>query len=46
MVRSIEFRHSSNEFRTQLATDIKKINETTFLTISTDKTTNKYNVCR
>ena len=44
MVRSIEFRHSSNEFQTQLATDIKKINETTSLIISADKTTNKYNM--
>ena len=44
MVRSIEFRHSSYEFQTQLATDIKKINETTSLIISADKTTNKYNM--
>ena len=44
MVRSIEFRHASNVFQKQLATDIKKINETKSLIISADKTTNKYNM--
>ena len=42
MVRCIEFRRSCNVFQTQLATDIKQINETSFVLVSADKTTNMY----
>ena len=42
MVRCIEFRRSCNVFQKQLATDIKQINETSFVLVSADKTTNMY----
>ena len=44
MVRSIEFRHLSDEFQKQLTADIKKINETKSLIIPADKTTNMYSM--
>ena len=42
MVRCIEFTRSHNVFQKQLATDIKQINETDFVLVSADKTTNMY----
>ena len=44
MIRSIEFRNSSDEFQKQLAADITKIKETTSLIIPADKTTNFYSM--
>ena len=44
MVRCIEFRRSRNVFQKQLATDIKQINETDFILVSADKTTNMYDM--
>ena len=37
MIRSIEFRNSSDEFQKQLAADITKIKETRSLIIQADK---------
>ena len=42
MVRCIELRCSHNVFHKQLTTDIKQINETDFVLVSADKTTNVY----
>ena len=44
MIRSIEFRNSSDEFQKQLAADITKIKETKSLIIPADKTTNFYSM--
>ena len=44
MIRSIEFRNLSDEFKKQLAADITKIKETISLTIPADKTTNFYSI--
>ena len=42
MVRCTELRCSHNVFHKHLATDIKQINETNFVLVSADKTTNVY----
>ena len=42
MAQCIEFGRSRNVFRKQLSSDIKQINETDFVLVSADKTTNMY----
>ena len=44
VVRTIEFRNSSNEFQRQLAEDVKDIKKATDVLVFADKTTNIYRV--
>ena len=42
MAQCTEFGRSRNVFQKQLSSDIKQINETDFVLVSADKTTNMY----